>query len=226
MILRKWTGTIRARDKAAYLAYIRRTGMREYRATPGNRGAQMVTRDLPRSRVEVTTLSWWDDLESIRGFAGADIERAHYYPMDRKYLLTRPAKVQHFEVDDGASAPAVPERERDRSRPRLHSIVIDSLPSDFESTIAFWSKLLGTEVAARRRGDRYAKLRGTHGAVNLLFQRVDQEPGIHLDLATHAPARDVERARALLAGKPRKVKRWWIVRDPTGNAVCLAPPRP
>jgi hypothetical protein len=41
MILRKWHGTIRARDKAAYLAYIRRTGMREYRATPGNLAAQM-----------------------------------------------------------------------------------------------------------------------------------------------------------------------------------------
>jgi heme-degrading monooxygenase HmoA len=117
MILRKWTGTIRARDKAAYLAYIRRTGMREYRATPGNRGAQMVTRDLPRERVEVTTLSWWDDLESIRGFAGDDIERAHYYPMDRKYLLTRPAKVHHFEVDDGLP----PRTRRQRSSKRRRS---------------------------------------------------------------------------------------------------------
>src|SRR5262245_2272457 len=146
MILRKWTGTIRASDKAAYLAYIRRTGMREYRATAGNRGAHMVTRDLPRGRVEVTTLSWWDDLASIRAFAGDDVERAHYYPMDRKYLLTRPAKVEHFEVDDGTSPPAASRRARSRSaQPRLHSIVIDSLPGDFEPTIAFWSKLLGTE---------------------------------------------------------------------------------
>ncbi len=102
MILRKWTGTIRARDKRAYLAYIRRTGMREYRATPGNLAAQMVTRDLTRGCVEVTTLSWWKSLSSIRAFAGDDIERAHYYPMDRKYLLTRPRTVQHFEVNVGS----------------------------------------------------------------------------------------------------------------------------
>jgi len=102
MILRRWSGTIRARDKRAYLAYIRRTGMREYRATPGNLGAQMVTRDLPRGRVEVATLSWWKNLGSIGAFAGDDIERAHYYPLDRKYLLTRPRKVQHFEVDVGS----------------------------------------------------------------------------------------------------------------------------
>lgn len=225
MILRKWTGTIRARDKAAYLAYIRRTGMREYRATPGNRGAQMVTRDLPRGRVEVTTLSWWDDFESIRGFAGADVERAHYYPMDRKYLLTRPAKVLHFDVDDSTSPAAMRERTPSgASRPRMRAIVIDSLPVHFEQTIAFWSKLLGAEVGARRRGDRYARLKGTIGPVNLLFQRVEQEPGIHLDLTTHAPTRDVKRARALRASAPRKVKRWWVVRDPSGNAVCLVPP--
>jgi hypothetical protein len=31
------------------------------------------------------------------GFAGADIGRAHYYPEDDRYLLTRPETVQHFE---------------------------------------------------------------------------------------------------------------------------------
>jgi hypothetical protein len=225
MILRKWTGTIRARDKDAYLAYIRRTGMREYRKTPGNRGAQMVTRDLPRGRVEVTTLSWWDDLESIRGFAGEDIERAHYYPMDRKYLLTRPTKVQHFEIDEDAAPPTKSDRAEGRpSRPKMRHIVIDSLPADFDRTIAFWTKLLGAAVEPRRPGARYAKLKGSLGPVILLFQRVEQEPGIHLDVTTFDTKRDVRRAAELGGAKPRKVKRWQIVRDPTGNAVCLLPP--
>ena len=92
---RGWVATDRVDD---YVAYIERTGLSGYRATPGNLGAQMWSRDLGDGRSEVTTLSWWDSLESIRGFAGDDISRAVFYPEDDAFLLDRETTVTHHDV--------------------------------------------------------------------------------------------------------------------------------
>ncbi len=88
-----------------YLDIIERTGMAEYRATAGNLGAQLLTRDLGDGRTELITLSWWEDLDVIRAFAGDDIELAKYYPEDDGFLSDRETTVSHFEVADGWTAP-------------------------------------------------------------------------------------------------------------------------
>jgi heme-degrading monooxygenase HmoA len=98
LILRRWTGVIRTADEADYVAYIDRTGTADYAATPGNRGFQMLLRALGDGRSEVTTLSWWESLDAIRGFAGEDIEVARYYPEDDRFLLERPHHVEHHRV--------------------------------------------------------------------------------------------------------------------------------
>ena len=43
-------------------------------------------------------ISFWDSMDSIRGFAGANVERAHYYPEDAEYLLELEPTVSHYEV--------------------------------------------------------------------------------------------------------------------------------
>lgn len=98
VIARMWRGKIRTEDVAAYVEYINGTGITEYKQTPGNLGAQMWTRDLDDGTTEVITVSWWDDLENIRGFAGDDIEVAVFYPEDDAYLVDRETRVAHFEV--------------------------------------------------------------------------------------------------------------------------------
>ena len=96
-ILREWRGELRRELADEYVAYISGTGLAEYRATPGNLGALIAVRPLDDDRSEVITLSWWPSMDAIRGFAGADVERAVYYPEDDRYLLTKPEKVQHYE---------------------------------------------------------------------------------------------------------------------------------
>jgi hypothetical protein len=81
-----------------YVAYIETTGIEEYRATPGNLGAQMWTRDLGDGRTEVLTLSWWRTIDDVRAFAGDDVGVAKFYPEDDDYLLDREVTVSHFEV--------------------------------------------------------------------------------------------------------------------------------
>jgi len=102
MILRRWVGRIRTADEGEYRAYIAATGGDDYLATPGNLGWQMLFRDLGGGITEVTTLSWWTDLDVIRGFAGVDYQRARYYPEDDRFLLDRPPGVDHFRVADGS----------------------------------------------------------------------------------------------------------------------------
>jgi len=71
-----WRGELRRELADEYDAYIRDTGLADYRATPGNLGAPIAVRDLDDDRAEVITLSWWPSMAAIRGFAGDDVERA------------------------------------------------------------------------------------------------------------------------------------------------------
>ena len=98
MILRRWRGVVASDRAEEYAGYVERTGMAGYRATPGNRAAQLLLRDLGGGRTEIVTLSWWDSMASIRGFAGDDVDAAHYYPEDDEFLLERDATVAHYEV--------------------------------------------------------------------------------------------------------------------------------
>jgi heme-degrading monooxygenase HmoA len=98
LILRKWSGVIRTADEATYLAYVIATGGGDYDSTPGNRGHQILLRSLGDGRSEVTTLSWWESMDAIRGFAGEDIDLARYYPEDDRFLVERPQHVEHHRV--------------------------------------------------------------------------------------------------------------------------------
>jgi hypothetical protein len=108
MIARMWRGWVRTELIDEYVDIVERTGMSGYRATPGNHGAQLLTRDLGGGRTELVTLSWWTDLDAIRAFAGDDIEVAKYYPEDDPYLLDRETTCSHFEVAPPAELPTTP----------------------------------------------------------------------------------------------------------------------
>ena len=101
MIARLWRGWIRPADTDAYVEYVRETGIRAYRSTPGNRGAWILHRP-DQDRTEIVTLSFWDSREAIRAFAGDDIDRAVFYPEDDRFLIDREEQVLHFELEGEA----------------------------------------------------------------------------------------------------------------------------
>jgi heme-degrading monooxygenase HmoA len=100
MIARIWSGAVRSEDGDAYAAYIGETGLAGYVATPGNRGAWLLRREVD-DRTEFVTFTLWDSLDAIRAFAGDDVETAVYYPEDDRYLVERDARVKHYEVTSG-----------------------------------------------------------------------------------------------------------------------------
>lgn len=97
MIARTWHGRVPVAKADAYHAYLRRTGLPDYAATPGNRGV-LVLRRTEGDVTHFVLTTMWDSLEAIRAFAGDDVTRARYYPEDDDYLLEREPSVTHFEV--------------------------------------------------------------------------------------------------------------------------------
>jgi heme-degrading monooxygenase HmoA len=97
MIARIWRGVTPDSKSDEYLDYIMRTGVKDCRATAGNCGV-WVLRKVADGRAEFLFISVWESFDAIRKFAGAEIEKAVYYPEDNKFLLALDPNVAHYEV--------------------------------------------------------------------------------------------------------------------------------
>ena len=110
MIARVWRGNTPVEKAREYRDVLERTGLEEFRRTPGNRGALVLERE-DRGAAEFLVISFWEDFEAIRRFAGPALTRAVYYPEDDRFLLGKEPEVVHYEVAAGAAPIAVgPER--------------------------------------------------------------------------------------------------------------------
>jgi heme-degrading monooxygenase HmoA len=98
MIARMWRGVVRREDADEYSEYIERTGIAEYKRTPGNQGVYFLRRDFDGDKSEFRTFTLWESLDAVKAFAGEDYEKAKYYPEDERYLLEQDPHVLHFEV--------------------------------------------------------------------------------------------------------------------------------
>jgi len=97
MIARSWHGRVPTSKADAYYRYLLQRRLADYRATPGNRGVYV----FPKTEGEITHFvltTFWEPFDAIRAFAGADYERARYYPEDDEYLLEREPHVTHYDV--------------------------------------------------------------------------------------------------------------------------------
>lgn len=97
MILRTWRGSTQIEDRDRYRAYLEETGIREYKATPGNRGVFVVQRERD-GLAEFLLLTLWDSMEAVKGFAGSSPEKAVFYPEDQGFLVEKDLHVDHYSV--------------------------------------------------------------------------------------------------------------------------------
>ncbi|HEX7253752.1 MAG TPA: antibiotic biosynthesis monooxygenase [Thermoanaerobaculia bacterium] len=117
MIARVWRGRTPAEKADAYAALLERTGLTDYRATPGNRGV-LALRRIQGDVAEFELISFWESFEAIRRFAGPDEEKAFYYPEDDEFLLEKEPRVAHFEVLANGSFAKASHRKEPGSRAR------------------------------------------------------------------------------------------------------------
>jgi heme-degrading monooxygenase HmoA len=97
MIARIWHGRTKAAHADRYVEFLKKSGLVDYRRTPGNQGAWILRR-IEGEVAHFITLSFWESREAIKKFAGEDISKAHYYAEDRDFLLEFEPTVTHYEI--------------------------------------------------------------------------------------------------------------------------------
>ena len=99
MIAREWRCICPTDNIDEFIPYLSLTGIKDAKNTPGFKGAEIFKRD-SGSSVEVTLITFWDSLDSVKSFAGENMERAVLYPDDYKYGISSDLVVKHYTVAD------------------------------------------------------------------------------------------------------------------------------
>lgn len=97
MIARIWHGTTRADQYEAYTEFMKARAIPDYKGTEGFVKLSFLRR-VAGDIAHYTLITYWENLEVIKNFAGADYEKAKYYPEDANFLLEFEEKVVHHEV--------------------------------------------------------------------------------------------------------------------------------
>jgi len=111
-----WHGRVPTSKADAYRKFTNARAILDYQSVEGNISVHI----LERTEGNIThfiTLTFWKDLDSIKGFAGDDMETAKYYPEDQDFLLEFEPKVVHYEVVGQSRSPhlAFPEQRAGQS---------------------------------------------------------------------------------------------------------------
>jgi heme-degrading monooxygenase HmoA len=81
----------------AYRTFLNQRAVADYQSVAGNLGVHILERR-ENEVVHFMTLTFWENMEAIRNFAGEDVEQAKYYPEDKDFLLEFEPGVVHYEV--------------------------------------------------------------------------------------------------------------------------------
>jgi heme-degrading monooxygenase HmoA len=97
MIVRIWHGRVPSEKAPQYRDFVNSRAIPDYRSVPGNLSVHVLERtDGPVTHF--VTMTFWESLAAIRGFAGDDVDVAKYYPEDKEFLLEFERTVVHYEV--------------------------------------------------------------------------------------------------------------------------------
>ncbi|MGD8379197.1 MAG: VOC family protein [Gammaproteobacteria bacterium] len=108
---------------------------------------------------------------------------------------------------------------------RVSTLMIDCLADDFDASLDFWSAALGLKPA-RRPGpkQRYVTLGQLEGPITVRLQKVTRDAGYHLDMETDDKRAETRRLETVGARRKYRIRRWWVMEDPSGNAFCVIAP--
>ena len=97
MIIREWRGRARRSRADAYPRHFRERVISELRQVPGFIGARLARRDF-EGEVEFLVLTRWQSMDTIRAFAGTEVEKAVVEPGAAAALVEFDERVRHYEV--------------------------------------------------------------------------------------------------------------------------------
>lgn len=97
MIARVWSAQTTPAQSPAYLQHLKAHVLPAIRAVDGFSGAMLLER-AESAAMEIIVITFWRSLESIRGFAGPDLENAVVADEAAALLTQFDRRVRHYEV--------------------------------------------------------------------------------------------------------------------------------
>ncbi len=97
MIARIWHGKTSILDYERYTDFLKEVAIPDYEKTVGLIRLTFL-RNIREEEGHFTLITFWENMEVIKNFAGEDFEKAKYYPEDNDFLLEFEEEVQHHEV--------------------------------------------------------------------------------------------------------------------------------
>ena len=97
MIARVWHGKTSSEKFDAYAEFLKEVAIPDYQKTKGFVKLTFLKR-IQNGEGHFTLITFWENLEVIKNFAGDDYEKAKYYPEDDAFLIEFEEKVVHYEV--------------------------------------------------------------------------------------------------------------------------------
>ncbi len=107
VIARVWHGKTPREKADAYEAYLS-SAIQKFPTIHGNLGYQLLRIDRGPDGdkyTEFQVVSYWESLDAIHAYAGADIRRTHDLPRDKEFLVDMEPFVRNYEVRVNAIRP-------------------------------------------------------------------------------------------------------------------------
>ncbi|HEX4971472.1 MAG TPA: antibiotic biosynthesis monooxygenase [Steroidobacteraceae bacterium] len=99
MIARHWRGLVRRDRAAAYVEHLQSETLPQLVQLAGFLDAKVLRRDLSEG-AEFLVVTIWESIDSIRAFAGNDVESAVVPPKARDMMIEYDRKARHYDVVD------------------------------------------------------------------------------------------------------------------------------
>lgn len=117
------------------------------------------------------------------------------------------------------------ERKSSSHHSRISTLMIDCLAERFDESIGFWCSALGfSRIRRPSNNQRYVTLGRIDGPLFVRLQKVDKNPGYHLDIESDRVGAEANRLEAAGARRKYRLKRWWVLEDPSGTPFCVIRP--
>ena len=97
MIARHWRGLVKRDRAAAYIEHLQSETLPQLVQLAGFHDAKVLRRDLPQG-VEFLVLTIWESLDSIRAFAGDEVDTAVVPDAAQGMMVRYDRVVRHFEI--------------------------------------------------------------------------------------------------------------------------------
>ncbi len=111
-------------------------------------------------------------------------------------------------------------------RSRLGALVVDCDTDDLSEAAEFWSAALGipAESPAEQSNEKYVRLEGKPGEVQVILQKVEHPARVHVDIETDDIDSEVNRLESLGASIVDRLEKWVVMEAPSGQRFCVIGP--